>query len=263
METSVNAAPTPARDPALTTPAAVVAAPKTNNETPPSTDFEELPLEGFEPAVAFYRPKAPKLVITHGAGGHASYHCEHWRQLLKAHATLICLRGKRRSQRDMAQGYYYPDHLALGREIEAATAAFETRYESLAVSERYLYAGYSQGATMGALALAGEGAKFSHLILVEGGYNEFSRPLATRFKNSGGMGVLFVCGTQGCHDQARANAIHVTRLAMKAEVRWARGAGHRPDGPVARELVAGLPLIFGDDPRWAGFEPATPAARFD
>jgi predicted esterase len=225
--------------------------------------FHEVALEGFEPAIVFYVPGAPKLVITHGAGGHAQWHCQHWTQILTEKATLICPRGKRRSQRDESRGYYYPDHLALSREVHSALAAFESQFERRKPEERYLYVGYSQGASMGALAFAPQGKLFSHLILLEGGYADFSLSLAREFKQSGGLGALFVCGTKICRDKAQLAVGGLRKLGLVGLLRWAEGAGHRPDGRVTQALVAMLPQILAADARWEGVVPAVPHDDLD
>jgi predicted esterase len=227
-------------------------------QSTPAEGWHELPLEGFEPALVYYVPQGPKLVVTHGAGGHAEWHCEHYRRIFEGRVSLLCARGKKRYYNDPAQGYYYPDHRALSAEVLELVATFETRFEPRSAGERYVYTGYSQGATMGALAFASEGGVFSHLLLVEGGYADFSRALARRFQSSGGSGVLFVCGTKACHDRARAAVGELHALGIRATLEWARGAGHRPDGPVTDAFLRGLPKIFETEPGWSRLTPKRP-----
>jgi predicted esterase len=177
---------------------------------------------------------------------------------LEQSATLICPQGKRRYTRDPSRGYYYPDHLSLSHEVASALTAFETEFEASAPQEKYLYAGYSQGATMGALAFAPQGDRFSYLVLVEGGYADFSLNLARRFKKSGGRGALFICGTKRCRDQSREAVSRLKQLGLNAECHWAEGAGHRPDGSVTKALVSALPFVLSSDPRWNGVTPNLP-----
>ncbi|MGC4066323.1 MAG: hypothetical protein QM784_17155 [Polyangiaceae bacterium] len=227
----------------------------------PTEGWHELPLEGFEPALVYYVPRGPKLVVTHGAGGQAEWHCEHYRRLFEGRVSLLCARGKKRFHNDPGQGYYYPDHRALSAEVLESIAAFETNFERRSEGERYVYTGYSQGATMGALAFASAGDVFSHLLLVEGGYADFSRALARRFQSSGGAGVLFVCGTKACRDRARSAVGELHALGVQAALEWASGAGHRPDGPVTDAFIRGLNEVFENEPHWNGLAPRRPEDR--
>lgn len=107
---------------------------------------------------------------------------------------------------------------------------------------------------MGALAVAPSGDVFSELLLVEGGFADWSTALVNQFKKSGGRAVLFVCGTQHCRDLARGAVIRFKQADIDAAVTWANGAGHRPDGPVEQRTLEALPLLLKRDARWTGFE---------
>jgi predicted esterase len=210
-----------------------------------------------------YHPHTPKLVVTHGAGGQAEWHCRHWDKILSSQATLICPQGKRRFRSDPTRGYYFADHLQLEQEVLSAIAHFEEHFEARAPDEKYLYVGYSQGATMGALAFASHGELFPYLLLIEGGFADFSRPLASRFKASGGLGALFVCGTKQCRDKSQQAARSFASLGLWVDVRYAPFAGHRPDGPVTRALVQGLPALLKQVPRWSDLAPIAPDDLLD
>lgn len=223
------------------------------NDGPSVADatWSDLPLEGFEPALLWYRRQAPLLVVTHGAGGFAEWHCQHFHRIFSGTVTLLCPRGKRRVTRDPSQGYYYPDHLALRREIHAAVERFEAVTAHEGAGRPYAYAGYSQGATMGALALAEEGDLFSRLLLVEGGYADWYEALVHRFKNSGGQAIALICGTKSCHEHARAAAPRFQHAGLEFRTATAHAAGHRPDGEVEKHTILALPFLFSTDPRWA------------
>jgi predicted esterase len=217
--------------------------------------WTELSVPEFEPAVVSYRAHAPLFVVTHGAGGNAEWHCRHVDRLLGGRASLICPRGKRRHARDPSQGYYYPDHLSLRREVHAAVEQFEARVPEGGATRPYTYAGYSQGATMGALAFAEEGRLFSHLLLVEGGYADWSSALVNAFQRSGGHKVLLVCGTGACHRLAHEAVERFTRAGLQAKDVWAMGAGHRPDGAVGATTSKNLTFLLNDNPSWQDFSP--------
>lgn len=229
----------------------------------PKAGWADLEVEGFEPARLFYRSSAPKWIVTHGAGGQAAWHCEHWDKIFHSTVTLLCPRGKKRFAGDLSRGYYYPDHLTLEREVQAMRAAFESKYEPRGAEEKYVYVGYSQGASMGALAMAAHGDWLSHLILQEGGYKDFSPRLAKQFAATGGTGVVFVCGTRACRNQVHAHAENLRASGLKVTWKWASGAGHRPDGPVTRALLELLPEVLSHDARFTGFSPTAPQEVLD
>jgi pimeloyl-ACP methyl ester carboxylesterase len=167
----------------------------------------------------------------------------------------LCPQGKRLHAKDPAQGYYYPDHLALQREVLGAIERFETLVVPPDATRPYVYAGYSQGATMGALAFAQHGGLFAELVLVEGGFADWSQALVNQFRESGGKAVLFVCGTKHCATQA-AGAVHrFTKSGLKAKLARASGAGHVPNGAVGQALSSSLGFVLEGDPRWQGFTP--------
>ena len=211
-----------------------------------------LPINGFEPAVVRFpadRQASPLFVVTHGAGGQADWHCRHYAQLLGPSAALLCPHGKRMVTRDAARGYYYPDHIALSDELIAVHAAVEEHLDLLQL-EASVYIGYSQGASMGALAVASHGDWWPRLALVEGGYDAWYPALAKQYRASGGQRVLFVCGTDHCRKLAAQAVILLTRAGVIARLLTAPGAGHRPDGPVAARVREGLSWLLEGDGRY-------------
>ncbi len=212
-----------------------------------------LSLAGFEPAVlrlAEDRNPAPTFVITHGAGGQADWHCSHYAELLGPAAALLCLRGKRMVSRDPSRGYYYPNHLELADELVAAHTALLEKHSPAVFSQSSVYAGYSQGASMGVLAVAAHGEWWPRLLLVEGGYDTWSPGLAQRFSASGGQRVLLVCGTEHCRKLAQKAVLMLTQARVEAKLLTAPGAGHRPDGPVGARVREGLVWLLGGDPHF-------------
>jgi predicted esterase len=193
---------------------------------------------------------APVLVVTHGAGGTAEAHCELWSRISKGKAVLLCVRGKARSQ-NPEDGEYYPDHPALERETFAALAALRARFPERIAAGPAFYAGFSQGATMGARMLVEHASEVSRLVLVEGGFAEWSVARARTFREHGGERVLFVCGRKECAEPARLSA-HWCKLAgLDAQVEYVPGAGHVHDGRVEARIVARYPWFIAGDARWA------------
>lgn len=169
--------------------------------------FEALLIPNFLPAVVFAPTSPgphPLVVAAHGAGGMPEWECDYWRRLTHGRAFLLCLRGERTNNLQPS-GYYYRTHLALEVEFVAALAAFEQRFPQ-ATTRDALYAGFSQGAIMGAPMISRHGDRFPYLALLEGGYEYWSPAHARRFAAGGGKRVLFVCGTQWCADKSKIPA---------------------------------------------------------
>src|SRR5215472_933690 len=95
---------------------------KLSQRTPPY--LMELDVPGYGAAVvAVPAPTSPGrsrplLVATHGAWDRPEWHCELWQRISRGRAFVLCPRG-RATLGYLApddQLFYYPDHLALGRE---------------------------------------------------------------------------------------------------------------------------------------------------
>jgi predicted esterase len=205
----------------------------------------ELPLEGFEPAVAVLpqtREKVPLVIAAHGAGGSPEWQCEHWRRIVRERAIVLCPRGRRISLR-YEGSYYYPDHFELGREFLAMLGAARERFGDRILEGAGIYTGFSQGATMGALMIVDHGRDFPFLLLIEGATAEFSGARARTFKASGGQRVDYVCGGSWCAKRAANMVATLERAGLEASLAHVRGGGHTDDGRVgqkAAELFEGL-----------------------
>ena len=213
--------------------------------------FSELEVAGHEPAILYVpaseRP-LPLIVASHGAGGVAEFECEYWRQLSEDRAIIVCPRGVR-TRNDQPSGYFYRTHLTLETEVLAVVAAARRTLGERVAPDGGLYAGFSQGAIMGAGMIAPHGAYFPHLVLIEGGYEYWSPQKAQQFKASGGRRVVFVCGTPWCRDHAQQPAQWLVQAGVEARVEFAL-AGHTPSGPVMRVTRAALPWLLAGDARW-------------
>jgi predicted esterase len=223
-------------------------------DKPPLSDLPSaLAVDGFEPSVMRltddHRP-APLFIIAHGAGGQAQWHCAQYATMLGPSAALLCLTGKRIVTRDPTRGYYYPDHHWLLDELLAAHASIHASHSSALLGSGGVYIGYSQGASMGVLAVAPHGDLWPRLALVEGGFDTWSPRLAHAFYGRGGQRVLFVCGTEHCRKGAIQSVTTLERAGVTARLLTATHAGHRPDGPVAARVKEGLSWLLQGDPRY-------------
>jgi pimeloyl-ACP methyl ester carboxylesterase len=149
-----------------------------------------------------------------------------------------------------AEGRYFPDHYALEKIVLATFAALVAKYPERVDTARVIYAGYSQGGTMGALAIAPHADVFSRLVLVEGGFDAWTLDRATHFHDLGGERVLMLCGRERCRSAAEQSAAVLRRAGVEARVESRVGAGHTYAGAVGEALVASFGWVTDHDPRW-------------
>jgi predicted esterase len=241
---TIPAAPPPTSSPPLTAEAAVI----------------DLPVEGHRPAVVSVPLGAtsprPLVVIAHGAGGRPEPHCAFWRELLGSRGFLLCPRGVLlgADAEPENQGFFYPDHHALAREVTAAVDALRARFGEHLDDRAPIYVGFSQGATMGALAFVKRPAAFARLVLIEGGVGESDEctiNAARAFHEGGADRVLFACGRASCFSAAQRSLTYLEKAGLPGRVVHARGAGHTYGGAVADAVVSALPWVLEGDPRWS------------
>lgn len=221
--------------------------------------FESLDVDGYLPAVVVAPPDdgrvRPLLVATHGAGGTPEAHCARWLSLVGARAFLLCTRGRvaDRFLPPEERGYFYDGHIELGKEVVLAVKAIELGYRGRVDVERAVFAGYSQGASMGALFLhqrRENAAMFGRVILVEGGANEWTVALAERLHEAGIARIGLFCGQPRCSEAAARSTRWMVRAGIDAKVFYSAGAGHTYGGAVGAQVEAALPWLFSEDDRW-------------
>ena len=224
-----------------------------------SNSLLDLPVAGYLPALVSVPLGAtaprPVLVATHGAGGRPDGQCELWRNIVGQRAFVLCPRGKPTSVFDPAdaRGYYYPAHPVLGQELSAALEALQSRYRDYVDLRAPIFAGFSQGASMGALVLPEHPARFARVALVEGGfglYQEWNLAVAERLRSQGAERVLWACGRPSCIEQARKSARLVERAGIAVKLVYVPTAGHSYRGDMARELAAAFAWLAAGDPRF-------------
>lgn len=197
----------------------------------------------------------PVLVAAHGAGDRPEWQCAMWRGIVGDRAFVLCPRGFPMNPYvpPSDTGYFYTTHHALGREITLAFEALQARFPEHVDAEAPAYAGFSQGAIMGALLLPNHPARFTRAALVEGGYGlfqEWNIPVAQAFQRRGGGRVLLACGRPECAEQAQVTAGYMRRAGLEARVVHAEGAGHSYGGVMEEELRTVFGWVIEGDPRW-------------
>lgn len=215
----------------------------------------DLPVPGFLDAVVSLPLGAttprPLVVAAHGAGDRPESQCRYWRDVVGNAAFVVCPRGYPESATGERAGFFYPSYPALGAEIEGAMAALLGRYHGYADPREPVFAGFAQGAALGALLLPHHPARFARAVLIEGGtgaYREWSRPSARRFHERGGRRVLFACGCAECATTAAASELPLSRERLTVQIVHVPGAGETYLGDVGAEVARAFPwLVAGDD----------------
>lgn len=181
--------------------------------------------------------RVPLVIGAHGAGGSPEWQCDWLASLTASPTALLCLRGLPLSRGELA--FYYPEHHSLGRWLEAALEYASTEYGQH-LDSSFIYVGYSQGATMGALAIQTRSQAIPNLLLVEGGLEGWSLQRSRHFARSGGRKVYFACGTKSCDTRARKLVSTLDSAGVDVRVGYAEGAGHTPVGAVEAYVREGL-----------------------
>lgn len=211
-----------------------------------------LPVDGFLPAVlvlpATTTPR-PLLVVAHGAGDKPEWQCEWWSAALGSRAVVLCLRGSAMYPRKADSGFYFRDHHALGQELVAALRAVE-RHRDRIEEGPPVFAGYSQGAIMGAIVAQDLAPLFSRLILIEGGYDEWNVANAKRLAKADAPRVLFACGQVYCADRARKSMQWLARAGVKVRLEHAPRGGHTYAGAVGQQVQSAFAWVIEGDARW-------------
>lgn len=215
----------------------------------------DLALSGFED-VHLVLPRgdgalpARLAVVAHGAGERPEPHCDHYAKLLGEGTLVACTRGfpQNRHLPEPQRGYFYDGHHRLGAELTALLAALssEAPYAGNIGTAGALYAGFSQGATMGLLALHEDPALAAHfdgILLIDGGAGEWTVSLAERMA-ARHTRVAIVCGVATCRDKITHSRSWLERAGLDHRVRIT-GAGHRLDGRNGEEVALLLPWLIG------------------
>lgn len=242
-------------------------APSLPPDLPPleaSAPFMDLPVSGYESAVVSVpvgaRSRRPLVVAAHGAGDRPEWQCSFWREIVQDRAFVLCPRGVPMNPQTAPDrtGYFYTTHHQLGGEIESAVASLLARFRPHLDASAPVFAGFSQGAIMGALLLPHHPARFARAVLIEGGagtFQEWNRHAARRFRERGGVRVLFACGRAECASAAEISEGYMAKEGLPAQVVHAPGAGHTYGGPVGEEIARAFSWLIAGDERFSPLAP--------
>jgi predicted esterase len=145
--------------------------------------------------------------------------------------------------------FYFKHHHALAAEVQAAVTAARQQFPRILPTSG-VYAGFSQGASMGALILPSQAKQLPYAVLIEG-FTQWNIALGRAFTSNGGQAVLLVCGTGDCASKANASSAALQRVPLRARSEYATGSGHTASGAVMDLVIQNLPWLLANDPAWA------------
>lgn len=258
---SMQATNAPPSAPATSATAAAAVASDAAAPSPAGVESRTEPLEvpPFEPSLVVTpsdaRPGRPLLIVAHGAGGRPEPHCARYAELVRGRGFILCTRGRPTNKHlpPEQRGYFYDGHLELGVELRGALSALRERYGAWLDGSNSVYAGYSQGATMGILYLQQGGATdtdTARILLVEGGSAEWTIGLSAKLAKEGVDKVAIVCGQASCRRAANKSKPWIEQGGLSLSSTYAEGAGHIYDGPMAPLVEQAWSWLIAADPRW-------------
>jgi predicted esterase len=214
-----------------------------------------LPVEGHGDALLVIpdgeQPR-PLLIAAGGAGDRPDWQCRAWQAIVAGRAFVLCVRGLplNPGAAESQQQYYFKNHFDLEREILAALRSAEAVLGARLDATEVLYAGFSQGATMGALVVMRHPKRFPRAVLIEGGVYDWSDSAAQSYRRAGGQRVLFACGQPSCLVRARRSSDALEHAGISARAVFGAG-GHTYEAGVGAELRAQFDWLVEGAPRWS------------
>lgn len=190
---------------------------------------------------------APARLILglHGAGDRPDWACGGWRLGSQVTAFVACPQGHPMGKTTYA--WVSPQQLEERALVTLGTV--KARYSDYLAQEPYIFAGFSQGATLAEPFLRKHAKLFPIAILAEGGYRTMSSPsFAAAYRAGGGRRVVLVCGNPTCFLTARGAAKVLERAGLEALVVGDEKAGHNLNDRMQKALQEAWPRIIAPVP---------------
>jgi predicted esterase len=180
------------------------------------------------------------IVGVHGAGDRPDWSCGGWRLASQVTAFVVCPQGANLTHETFA----WASGQQLSERLEAALAVARARYAPYVDDAAFIYAGFSQGATLAEPFLLKNAARFPIAILAEGGYATARSPAFGRaFYAAGGRRIVLVCGSPTCF-QSTIGARKVLETAgLQVLVVGDAKAGHNLNERMQQALQGAWPEI--------------------
>lgn len=187
-----------------------------------------------------------RLVVgVHGAGDRPDWACGGWRLGSQVTALVACPQGHPLGPTT----YAWVSPQQLEERTLVTVEVVRARYAAYLAQPPYIFAGFSQGATLAEPFLRKHAALFPIAILAEGGYRTLSSPaFAAAYRAGGGRRVVLVCGNPACFATARSAKGVLERAGLEALVVGDEKAGHNLNGRMQRALQTAWPQIVAPIP---------------
>jgi hypothetical protein len=190
----------------------------------------------------------PLVVAVHGAGDRPDWACSEWRAIFGPRPFIVCPRGA-----PFASGafvWWSADALrvAIGRAFEAT----RVRFGAYVAEGPRVYAGFSQGAVLGASIVEGAPDTYPYAIFLEGLGEIGTRRFTRAFHDRGGKRILVACSQAGCEGSRRAPVEALTRASIDARLVYIGPIGHTVNGAVIGVMRAEIPWLLEGDTAWIG-----------
>jgi predicted esterase len=180
------------------------------------------------------------IVGVHGAGDRPDWSCGGWRLASQVSAFVVCPQGSHLTEETFA----WASEQQLGERVNGAVEVAQARYAPYIDAAPFIYAGFSQGATLAEPFLRRNAARFPIVILAEGGYATARSPaFAKAFYAAGGRRVVLVCGGAACFQAAVGSKKVLENAGLQVLVVGDAKAGHNLNERMQRALQSAWPEI--------------------
>jgi predicted esterase len=209
-----------------------------------TSNFVTLAVAGFRDAVVSVPKRknraASVMVALHGNFDRPEWQCETWRRMSDAETWIVCPRGiPRRDAPPSLDRWEWGSLASTKTEISASLAALRARFpEHVDGRSRLVLIGFSLGAILGARMLADPELAIESAVLIEGGYEGWTKAAAERAADAGLGGVLFACGQTACRNAVRRVSPLLERAGIVPVVVEDLKAGHDYSGSLADQVRA-------------------------
>lgn len=195
--------------------------------------------------------RRPIMVALHGNYDRPEWQCEVWQGITGGFPFILCPRGIPRDDAPKSEDRWtYGGLKKTQDELLAGIEALRRRFPEHVAEGPLLFTGFSLGAIYGARIVREHAQIFPRAVLTEGGYENWSAPLAKSYAKAGGERVLFACGQTACKYTSKRVAALLEREQVLAKVGFGGNIGHTYDGRVAEAIRAEWAWLLEGDSRW-------------
>jgi predicted esterase len=140
---------------------------------------------------------------------------------------------------------------AVKNAIARALRASEAKYPGHVAEGPRVYAGFSQGAILGASVVEAAPEAYPRVVFLEGLGDIASRRFTRAFKANGGQRIVLACSQAGCEGGRRAAKVALDRAGIDAKVVYAGAIGHTINEPVIAAMREAVPWLLEGDALWS------------